>query len=112
MSFFFIVLKPKPRHCCLGLDFLKYTLQPAYYEISLQRKFSRDEESEKMLDIIFATRLYDVGAVNDWGNIFFDVVMMTMKNNRDIASKFEKLHEKALTDMQKTVDAYAQTDDR
>ncbi|MCL2813695.1 MAG: hypothetical protein FWD23_03760 [Oscillospiraceae bacterium] len=84
----------------------RYTLLPAYYDISLQRKFSRDEESKEMLDIIFSSLMYDVGAINEWGSIFFNLVMMTMKNDRDIASKFEKYEAKALQDMQKTIDLY------
>ncbi|MCL1792999.1 MAG: hypothetical protein FWG34_03930 [Oscillospiraceae bacterium] len=84
----------------------RYTLLPAYYDISLQRKFSRDEESREMLDIIFSSFMYDVGAINEWGSIFYNLVMMTMKNDRDIASKFEKYEAKALQDMQKTMDLY------
>ncbi|MCL1794726.1 MAG: hypothetical protein FWG34_12765 [Oscillospiraceae bacterium] len=86
----------------------KYTLQPAYYEISLQRKFSRDEESEKMLDIIFASRVYDIGVINDWGGLYRTITDMTMKNNRNIASTFEKMQEKALKDVEKTIEKYEQ----
>jgi len=41
----------------------KYTLQPAYYDVVLQRKFARDEESSEMLDIIFGNRVYDVAGI-------------------------------------------------
>ncbi len=34
---------------------------PAYYESVLKRKISRDEESQGMLDLIFETRVYDLG---------------------------------------------------
>ena len=88
----------------------KYTLRPAYYDISLQRKFSRDDESQEMLDIIFSTLMYDIGAINEWGNIFYNTVMMTMKNDRDIASKFERYESRALIDMQKTVAQYENID--
>ncbi|MCL2813988.1 MAG: hypothetical protein FWD23_05250 [Oscillospiraceae bacterium] len=86
----------------------KYTLQPAYYEISLQRKFSRDEESEEMLDIIFASRVYDIGVINDWGNLYRTITDMTMKNNRNIASTFEKMADKAQKDVEKTIEKYEQ----
>jgi len=36
-------------------------INPAYYEITLEGKTIRDEESAEMLDIIFATRFFDVG---------------------------------------------------
>ena len=39
----------------------KELLTPAYYEQTLIGKTIRDEESAEMLDIIFASRVYDVG---------------------------------------------------
>lgn len=36
-------------------------VNPAYYEITLEGKTIRDEESADMLDIIFATRFFDIG---------------------------------------------------
>ena len=37
-------------------------VRPAYYDIALNGKSVRDEESSAMLDIIFASRVYDIGA--------------------------------------------------
>lgn len=37
-------------------------IRPAYYDITLNGKSVRDSESSAMLDIIFASRVYDVGA--------------------------------------------------
>ena len=34
---------------------------PAYYDVVLQNKVARDEESQGMLDIIFASRVVDIG---------------------------------------------------
>jgi ABC-type glycerol-3-phosphate transport system substrate-binding protein len=36
---------------------------PAYYEYSLKNKFSRDIETEQMLDLIYSTRVFDLGDV-------------------------------------------------
>ena len=36
---------------------------PAFYESSLKTKYARDEESEDMIDIIRAGRIYDIGYV-------------------------------------------------
>jgi ABC-type glycerol-3-phosphate transport system substrate-binding protein len=35
---------------------------PAYYESSLQHKFARDADTVEMLDLVFNTRVYDLGA--------------------------------------------------
>ncbi len=39
----------------------KQLLTPAYYDQTLIGQYTRDEESADMLDLIFATRVYDVG---------------------------------------------------
>ena len=36
---------------------------PAFYEKSLKTKYARDEESEEMIDLIRASRIYDIGYV-------------------------------------------------
>ncbi|MCL2157943.1 MAG: extracellular solute-binding protein [Oscillospiraceae bacterium] len=68
----------------------KYTLQPAYYDIVLQRKFARDEESSEMLDIIFGTRTYDIGGVYSFGNVFMDFIALCNKSDTNIMSYYEK----------------------
>ncbi|MBQ2724357.1 MAG: hypothetical protein IJF78_01495 [Clostridia bacterium] len=45
----------------------KKQLIPAYYDVVLQGKITRDEESKEMLDIIFNNRLYDIGLIFDIG---------------------------------------------
>ena len=89
----------------------KYTLQPAYYDVTLQRKISRDEESREMLDIIFSSRVYDIGAINNWGNYSWEIIAMTMKNNREIVSLYEKYAVKAQKDLDKTISNYEKIKD-
>ncbi|MCD7776271.1 MAG: hypothetical protein LUH54_02740 [Firmicutes bacterium] len=45
-------------------------LTPAYYDTQLQSRFTRDEESAEMLDIIFEYRSYDLGVFFDWGSAY------------------------------------------
>lgn len=47
----------------------KYTVLPAYYDITLKTKASRDEESSAMLDLIFATTVFDIGSFFNWGSV-------------------------------------------
>ena len=44
-----------------------YGLQEAYYDATLKTKSARDDESQDMLDIIFAHRAIDIGEVCDFG---------------------------------------------
>ena len=88
----------------------RYTLQPAYYDVVLQRKFTRDEESGEMLDIIFNSRVYDIGSVYAFGNVFLDFINLAAKNDRNIISYYEKkigAMEKAIN---KVVDTFQSMD--
>lgn len=59
------------------LEILGYTgrdqILPAYYEINLKTRDSRDVESGRMLDICLNTRCYDLGVMFDWGGIVMTV---------------------------------------
>ncbi len=84
---------------CADQDFTGYMLEvlncesyktviPAYYEISLKSKASRDEESADMLDLIFAARVIDIGDSTLCGDIRDNFIYQMMKNDkRDLASQ-------------------------
>lgn len=42
-----------------------------YREVQLKYRDARDSESEEMLDIIFGSRTFDLGAAFNWGNILY-----------------------------------------
>jgi hypothetical protein len=42
---------------------------PEFYENQLKYRDARDNDSAEMLDLIFATRAFDLGPVFSWGNI-------------------------------------------
>ncbi|MBQ2881510.1 MAG: hypothetical protein IJE40_04520, partial [Clostridia bacterium] len=44
-------------------------LKPAWYDQLLQRRYVRDDESERSLDLILAGRVYDVGMYYDFGGV-------------------------------------------
>lgn len=65
-------------------------VMPAYYEITLQRKAARDEESGQMLDIIFSTRAYDLGWIYQVGalkNSMKDIVQGASPNISALVQK-------------------------
>ena len=64
---------------------------PAYYEIALKTKYSRDEESAAMLDLIFKNRVVDLGDTVLCGTIRDGFIAQMFKSNkRDIASQVAK----------------------
>ena len=82
----------------------KYILQPAYYEVVLYNKIARDEESGKMLDIIFGNRAYDIGDVFDFNGLGSDVIYMSMTFDRNMVSKYEKKEPGAIKAINKLVE--------
>ncbi len=53
-------------------------LRPAYYDITLEGKSVRDAESAEMLDIIFATRSFDLGSYYKVGEVNSQIGKMTI----------------------------------
>lgn len=85
----------------------KNVLTPAYNEVYLKTKGTRDDDSEAVLDIVFSTLKYDVGYLYNWGNIGTFTLSMVDSYNADLASKYEKTITAAETAMQKAIDAYS-----
>jgi len=81
----------------------RYTLIPAYYEVTLKGKISRDDDSEAMLNIIFSNMTYDLGGVYDFGGIVGELMYHTMTFKRTMASFYEKNEPRALRDIDKLV---------
>ena len=67
-------------------------LIPVYYDLALKTKFTRDEESSEILDLLFENRVYDLGDTI-WGDKLRDPVIapMMQNNKRELASKLESI---------------------
>jgi len=78
-------------------------IKPAYYDVCLQRKYTRDEESAAMLDIIFSSAHYEPGG----GGTFIGALCNDIQKGRiNIASIYEKNAGKIETEIAKLIDAY------
>ena len=78
-----------------------YNVTPAYYDVTLTGKFFRDEESRGVLDILFETRIYDVGLFYQVGG-YTDSLLEMMKNlKNDFTSTYEASVSKALVQIDK-----------
>jgi hypothetical protein len=83
-----------------------YTLTPAYYDIQLKTKLTRDDESAEMLDIIFGNRIYSTPQLYDWGGLNSTLQGLLSNNNRNFVSAIEKIEDKIRKDIEKTISAY------
>ncbi len=72
-----------------------YTVQPAFYDVVIKDKFTRDAESTDMLDIIVKCRVYDLGDIYGLATFNDNFLRITATGKSDIASFYAK-HEKAL----------------
>lgn len=86
------------------LNFLTYRdVIPAYYEVTLKQKVSRDNVSSKMLDLIMDSIHYDLGATMLNDNVKDGIFTTLFKNNRrqyaSYSTKMKPAIEKALADV-------------
>ncbi len=84
------------------------TLTPAYYDNALKTRYVRDEESGEMLDIIFATRVYDLGFIFNWGNAGSMVTNMFTGKQTEYASNWQKIEKAVKKTMEKAMEQFAQ----
>ncbi len=74
-------------------------INPAYYEITLEGKTIRDEESADMLDIIFATRFFDIGfyyQVGSYNSTLFEQFKAGTTNYNSVIKATERVAQKEL----------------
>ena len=79
------------------------TLSPAFYDICLNGKFIRDEESSEMLDIIFNSFIIDNANFFGWGGLY-DSINSALTSGKPVASTIEKATEKTEKAIQKSID--------
>jgi len=78
---------------------------PAFYDVSLKTKFSRDAESEEMIDIIKASLVYDLGYLSG-GALQSTGYDLAHKSNPDFASYYAANESKALSDLKNFLATY------
>lgn len=83
----------------------KNVVTPAYYDIMLKRKYTRDDESAEVLDLISKSRLYDLGVFYGWGGINNIITSAIRSQNMNIQSSYDKIEESIIAAIAKTVDA-------
>ena len=80
----------------------KYGLLPAYYEKTLKGKYSRDNDSEEMLDIIIKNKVISIDEMFDWG-MHKAIQDVLKKRSGDFTSAIEKNLLKAQDKLEKTI---------
>ena len=82
------------------------SLKEAYYETTLKLQAVETDDDARMLDLIFANRIYDLGGIYNWGGLI-GVYSHCLRSNTGLASYWESIQGAVENDMEATLDAYA-----
>ena len=75
----------------------KNTVLPAYYETGLKVKYSRDDASGKILDMMMENRIYDLGDTIYCTQLRDGFVVVNFMNKKAITASIIKRNEKTVT---------------
>ena len=79
---------------------------PAFFEISMKVKYSRDEISSQMFDLLRFSTYIDFGLVFDGGMGMSTIMSLLLsKKSTDLASEYAKLETRAVTQYQSVIDS-------
>ena len=78
---------------------------PAYYDTSLKVKYSRDDETGEVLDLLMDNRMFDFGYIYDTG-LAFVIQKLVSVNSSNTESAYATKMKSAEKEYQKIIDAY------
>ena len=81
------------------------TLTEAYYDICLNSKYTRDEESFDMINLTRENVIYDVGAFYDWGKMYSSITQAAANTDGALASLIDSYKSAAEAEVKDYVDA-------
>lgn len=95
------------------------TIKKAYFDVIMKGRKIADLESEKMLDIIFDSRVYDLGSIYNWGGANeYDTNSITgflnsvaFSSTKEFTSTWESIASKVQSAMEDTIEAYSMIPD-
>ena len=79
----------------------KNLVTPVYYDKCLKGKDADTVEDEEMLDIIFESRCFDLGAIYNWGGIYTQIAKISTD---DIRSRFEQIEDNIEISLETDID--------
>ena len=82
------------------------SVKPAFYDTLLNGKIVRDDDSKEMLDIIFDSKVYDIGLYANIMNFKVTFENMVKDKKSDVASLFASNYESAQAQNKKLCEQY------
>lgn len=84
----------------------KELLTPAYYEDTIKSQKTKDTESEDMLDLIFANRVYDIASVFNFESALYVYTNVLTGSSNNLVSKVDSAEGSINKAIQATIDAF------
>ena len=82
-------------------------LMDGFYEVTVLRKASRDDESTKMLELMRKSRTFDLASVYNWGNLFNSYRdNIYMKNSESLMTIYERLENASKAAIETTMSTF------
>ena len=88
----------------------KNYISPAFYETLFTTRYTSDDESKDMLDIVIKSEIIDLDQVFQWGHLIMNAANAADANNTSISSLYTKYVRAAGLKLEKTLDIYAELD--
>jgi len=85
-------------------------LTPAFYDITLNGLLARDDESKEMLDIIFGSKIYDIGYLCNFGGMQTVLRKLVEGENKGFASSFDSIRDMVNSDASALEDTFGIAD--
>ena len=110
-AFQILVTQPEPEMAGVIMNALtatsSTTLKPAYYDVALNYKLLRDEDSIEMVELKLQNRAYDLGMIYGWGGMMEQFRKSAFApDGENPMTVYEKLAERTQTAIDKMIDAF------
>ena len=81
----------------------RYTTRVAFYEQTLKKKYSPDEETKLVLDQVIENRTYDLGIIYGWGGVLDRISSLMENRATNFASSWKSLERVAQRALEQTI---------
>lgn len=88
--------------CCEAKNYVT----DAYYEVTLKKRDSKDDETERMLDLIFSNVIYDTGYIYGFDGASTILTGLMQNNTTDVMSSIEAVQDSIEAAIEDTIENF------
>ena len=88
--------------CCEAKNYVT----DAYYEVTLKKRDAKDDETERMLDLIFSNGVYDTGYIYGFDGASNILYNLMSSNTTDVMSSIETVQDSIEAAIEETIENF------